>query len=209
MKIVFQDEERFNDDPDACIFKRYGQPHWYIKILKKPGWKQRVLKSLNTSYKEEAINQAKIKYQELIGTNQVLQNCLFNSEDIKIATLRKGLGRLCEDKFKNLMMVKGYQVSKPVEDIWGFDFLVSKDGKFWDRVQVKSTSQTNKMNFHLVTNHRDKIHYKQIVDYMTFISIMDDKVWMIPVENLPDKTGISLTELKRDYEKFIVDYLGV
>jgi hypothetical protein len=32
---------------------------------------------------------------------------------------------------------------------------------------------------------------------------------MIPVENLPDKTGISLTELKRDYEKFIVDYLGV
>ena len=193
MKIVFQDEERFNDDPDAFIFKRYGKSHWYIKILKKPEWKQRVIRSLKTSYKEEAIKQAKIKYQELIGTNQVLKNCLFNSEDIKIATLRKGLGRLCEDKFKNLMMVKGYQVSK--------------DGKLWDRVQVKSTSQTDKMDFHLVTNHRDKIHYKQIVDYMTFISIMDDKVWMIPVENIPDKTGLSLTELKRDYEKFIVDYV--
>lgn len=207
MKKTYQNEEFFNDDPDATICQYQDTLNWHMKILKKPGWKKYIRLSLKTRNKDEAIKQAKIKYQELIGTNQVLKNCLFNSEDIKIATLRKGLGRLCEDKFKNLMMVKGYQVSKPVEDIWGFDFLISKDGKLWDRVQVKSTSQTDKMNFHLVTNHRDKIHYKQMVDYMTFISIMDDKVWMIPVENIPDKTGLSLTELKRDYEKFIVDYV--
>ena len=71
----------------------------------------------------------------MIGTNQVLKKSLFNPEDIKI-TLRKGLGRLCEDKFKNLMMVKGYQVYTPVEDIWGSDFLISKNGKDFERIQV-------------------------------------------------------------------------
>lgn len=209
MKVVFQNEERFNDDPDAFIFQRHGQPIWYIRILKKPGWKRGIHKSLKTKHKETAIKHAKIKYQQLISTNQTLSNCLFNSEDIKIATLRKGLGRICEDKFKNLMMVKGYQVSKPVEDIWGYDFLISKDGKLFSRIQVKSTSQADKMSFHLVTNHSNKIFYKQIVDYMVFISIMDDKVWMVPVENLPDKVGMTLSELKKDYEKFIVDYDGV
>ena len=65
---------------------------------------------------------------------------MFNPEDIKIATLRKGLGRLCEDKFKNLMMVKGYQVYTPVEDIWGSDFLISKNGKDFERIQVNITN---------------------------------------------------------------------
>lgn len=209
MSEVFQNVESFNDDPDATIFQRYGKPNWYLRILKKPGWKKGGHWSLKTTIKEEAVIEAKKKYQEMIGTNQVLKNSLFNPEDIKIATLRKGLGRLCEDKFKNLMMVKGYQVYTPVEDIWGSDFLISKNGKDFERIQVKSTSQTGKMSFHLITNHADKIPYKQIVDQMAFISIMDDMVWLVPVENLPDKTGMSLTELKRDYGKFKVTYGGV
>ena len=209
MSEVFQNVESFNDDLDASIFQRYGQPNWYLRILKKPGWKRGGHWSLKTPNKEEAIIEAKKKYQDLIGVNQTLKNSLFNPEDIKIATLRKGLGRLCEDKFKNLMMVKGYQVYTPVEDIWGSDFLISKNGKDFERIQVKSTSQTGKMSFHLITNHTDKIPYKQIVDQMAFISIMDDTVWLVPVENLPHKTGMSLTELKRDYEKFKVTYSGV
>ena len=209
MSEVFQNSERFNDDPTATIFQRCGQPNWYLRILKKPGWKKGGHWSLKTPNKEEAIIEAKKKYQDLMGVNQTLKNSLFNPEDIKIATLRKGLGRLCEDKFKNLMMVKGYQVYTPVEDIWGSDFLISKNGKDFERIQVKSTSQTEKMSFHLITNHADKIPYKQIVDQMAFISIMDDTVWLVPVENLPDKTGMSLTELKRDYGKFKVTYGGV
>jgi hypothetical protein len=202
---IFQNEESFNDDSDASIFQRYGLPTWYIRILKKPGWKKGCHFSLKTSNKDEAIIEAKKKYQEIIGTNQVLKNSLFNLEDVRIATLRKGLGRLCEDKFKNLMMVKGYQVYTPVEDIWGSDFLISKNGKDFDRIQVKSTAQT-RTSFHLITNHADKIPYKGIVDQMAFISIMDDTVWMIPVEHLPDKTGITLNELKRDFNRFKVTY---
>ena len=209
MTKCYNNEESFNGDPDAKICHYYDGSTWYIKINKKPGWKQKVFKSLKTSCKDEAIKFAKIKYQELMETNQVLKSCLFNSEDVKIATLRKGLGRLCEDKFKNLMMVKGYQVYTPVEDIWGSDFLISKDGKHFEKVQVKSTSQNGKMSFHLVTNHSERVAYKNIVDHMAFISILDDCVWMVPVENLPDKSGITLTELKRDYEKFKVDYCGV
>jgi hypothetical protein len=209
MSGVYQNEESFNDDFHASIFQRYGQPTWYLRIKKKPGWKKGGQWSLKTPNKEEAIIEAKKKYQEIISTNQVLKSSLFNPEDVKIATLRKGLGRLCEDKFKNLMMVKGYQVYTPVEDIWGSDFLISKNGKDFDRIQVKSTAQTGKMTFHLVTNHSDKVPYKEIVDYMAFISIMDDTVWLIPVKNLPEKQGMSLLELKRDYEKFKVDYTSV
>lgn len=205
---IYKFEERFNDDPHATIFRRYGEPRWYFRIKQKPGIR-RGNWSLHTEDRETAIIEAKKKYQDLMEVNQTLKNSLFNPEDIKIATLRKGLGRLCEDKFKNLMMVKGYQVYTPVEDIWGSDFLISKNAKDFERIQVKSTSQTGKMNFHLITNHADKIPYKQIVDQMAFISIMDDTVWLVPVENLPDKTVMSLTELKRDYGKFKVTYSGV
>lgn len=208
MSEVFQNVESFNNDPDASIFQRYGQPTWYLRILKKSGWRKGGHWSLKTRNKDEAIIEAKKKYQEIIGTNQVLKNSLFNPEDVKIATLRKGLGRICEDKFKNLMMVKGYQVYKPVEDIWGSDFIISKDGKNFERVQVKSTAQypSEKAQFHLMTNHTDRIPYREIVDYMAFISVIDDTVWMIPVEHLPDKTGIRVSELKKDYEKFKVVY---
>ena len=209
MSEIFQNKEAFNDDLDACIFQRCGQPIWYLRILKKPGWKRGGHWSLKTKNKDEAIIEAKKKYQEIIGTNQVLKNSLFNPEDVRIATLKKGLGRLCEDKFKNLMMVKGYQVYTPVEDIWGSDFLISKNGKDFERIQVKSTASTGKISFHLVTNHVDKVPYKKIVDKMAFISIMDDTVWLIPVKNLPEKQGMSLSELKRDYENFKVDYTSV
>lgn len=203
---IFQNIDSFNDDPDASIFQRDGKSTWYLRILKKPGWKKGGHWSLKTANKEEAIIEAKKKYQDLIGVNQTLKNSLFNPEDVKIATLKKGLGRICEDKFKNLMMVKGYQVYTPVEDIWGSDFIISKNGINFERVQVKSTAQTGKVTFHLTTGHSDKKLYKHLVDYMAFISIMDDTVWMIPVENLPDKTGMYLKELKESYEKFKVDY---
>jgi len=206
MSEVFQNATRFNDDPDATIFLRYGNPIWYLHILKKPGWKSGSHWSLKTKNKDEAIIEAKKKYQDVIGVNQTLKNSLFNAEDVKIATLKKGLGRICEDKFKNLMMVKGYQVYTPVEDIWGSDFVISKDGVTFERVQVKSTAQTGKMSFHLMTNHTDKQLYKHLVDYMAFISIMDDVIWLVPVKDLPDKTGMSLSELKKDYEKFKVTY---
>jgi len=207
MSEFFQNATRFNDDPDATIFLREGKPTWYLRILQKPGWMRGNIWSLKTKNKDEAIIEAKKKYQDVIGINQTLKNSLFNAEDVKIATLKKGLGRICEDKFKNLMMVKGYQVYTPVEDIWGSDFIISKDGKNFERVQVKSTAQTGKMSFHLMTNHTDKQLYKHLVDYMAFISIMDDVIWLVPVKDLPDKTAMTLSELKKDYEKFKVTYI--
>jgi len=204
MSKLFQNAERFNDDPDATIFQRYGLPNWYIRILKKPGMKEGGHWSLKTKNKDEAIIEAKKKYQEIIGTNEVLKNSLFNPEDVKLATLRKALGRICEDKFKNMMMIKGYQVYTPVEDIWGSDFIISKDGKNFEKVQVKSTAQAGTTTFHLMTNHAERKFYKHLVDYMAFISIMDDAIWLIPAKNIPDKVGMNLTELKRDYKKFKV-----
>lgn len=203
---VFQNEEQFNDDPSATIFQRYGHGPWYLKMLKRPGWKRGSHWSLKTLCKEEAIKEAKKRYQEIVGTQQVLEQTLFNPEEVKLATLRKGLGRICEDKFKNLMMLKGYQVCKPVEDIWGYDFIISKDGKNFNTVQVKSTAQLGKGNFHLYTNHSTPIPYKGMIDYMAFISINDNKVWMVPCDKLPDAKGITFTKVREDYKNYVIEY---
>ena len=63
---------------------------------------------------------------------------IFNEEDKIIATKNAALGRITEDKFKNLMMLKGYQVYAPVEDIWGIDFIVIDNEYNTHKVQVKS-----------------------------------------------------------------------
>ena len=103
------------------------------------------------------------------------------------------------DGFKNLMMVKGYQVYTPVEDIWGSDFLISKNGKDFERIQVKST--TNWKDIFSFVNHADKIYQNRSL--ITIISIMDDT----PVENLPDKqlpkeiTGKSLESLHNEFKQ--------
>ena len=203
---IFQFEEKFNGDPHATIFRRYGGPRWYFRIRQKPGvprghW------SLQTEDRETAITEAKKKYAKIVGTQKVLEESLFNPEDVKIATSQRGLGRICEDKFKNMMMIKQYQVYTPLEDIWGVDFIISEDGKNFKRVQIKSTAQDNNMSFHLCTHHSEKKMYKHIVDYMAFISIRDDAIWMVPSEELPDdKTGISKSTLMKEYAKHKVTY---
>tara|TARA_R100000030_G_scaffold43621_1_gene32951 strand:+ start:316 stop:951 length:636 start_codon:yes stop_codon:yes gene_type:complete len=198
---IYQFEETFNDDPHATIFRRYGKSRWYFRIKQKPGV-QRGHWGLRTEDRETAIIEAKKKYAQIVGTQKVLEESLFNAEDVKIATSQRGLGRISEDKFKNMMMLLGYQVYTPLEDIWGVDFIISKDGKNFERVQVKSTAQDNNMSFHLCTHHSEKKMYKHIVDYMAFISIRDDAIWMVPSEKLPDnKTGITISTLKKEYSE--------
>lgn len=203
---IYQFEETFNDDPHATIFRRYGKRRWYFRIKQKPGI-DRNHWSLYTEDRETAITEAKKKYAKIVGTQKVLEESLFNAEDVKIATSQRGLGRISEDKFKNMMMILGYQVYTPLEDIWGVDFIISEDGKNFKRVQVKSTAQDNNMSFHLCTHHSEKKMYKHIVDYMAFISIRDDTIWMVPSKKLPDnKTGISTSTLKKEYEEFKVTH---
>ena len=203
---IFQFEERFNDDPHATIFRRKGGKYWYFRMTERPGVARNHW-SLKTKDKQLAIIEAKKKYQKIVGTHKALEESLFNSEDVEIATSQRGLGRICEDKFKNLMLVKGYQVYAPVEDIWGSDFIISKDGENFERVQVKSTAQEKNMTFHLCTHHSEKKIYKDVVDYMAFISIKDDAVWMVPSERLPDnKTGIAKKTLLEDYKDCKVSY---
>ena len=100
---------------------------WYLRINKQPTWRDKFSCSIGTSDKEKAITLAKQKYHELINEDQIRKNTkgmIFNEEDKIIATKNAALGRITEDKFKNLMMLKGYQVYAPVEDIWGIDFIV-------------------------------------------------------------------------------------
>ena len=101
-----------------------------------------------------------------------------------------------EDKFKNLMMIKGYEVYRPVEDIWGSDFILKKGNNFLT-VQVKS-SQSDKPVWALQTNN--KVKYKDVCTHMAFVYLKEDKdsgVWMIPTEKLPNTTSMSHITFKK------------
>ena len=196
---IYQFEERFNDDPHATIFGDMVNPNGIFVLNKNQEFLEIIGVSTLKTEKLQLLRQKK-KYAKIVGTQKVLEESLFNAEDVKIATSQRGLGRICEDKYKHMMMILGDQVYTPLEDIWGVDFIISKDGKNFERVQVKSTAQDNNMSFHLCTHHSEKKMYKHIVDYMAFVSITDDAIWMVPSEKLPDnKTGISISTLKKEY----------
>ena len=87
---------------------------WYVRINKQPTWRSKYSCSLGTSDQEKAITLAKQKYQELISEDQIRKDTkgmIFNEEDKILATKNAALGRITEDKFKNLMMLKGFILS--------------------------------------------------------------------------------------------------
>ena len=103
---------------DLCVYQR--NTTWYIRINKQPTWRDKFSCSLKTCDKEEAIRLAKEKYDELINEDKIrkqVRGMIFNEEDLILSTKQAAQGRIAEDKFKNLMMLKGYQVYAPVEDL--------------------------------------------------------------------------------------------
>ena len=135
-----------------------------------------------------------------MGSDTLLKNRLFTKEDIEIATRNAGLGRIAEDKFKNLMLIKGYQVYTPVEDIWGVDFVLIKDGKTFT-VQLKS-SNMDKPSWRLENNA--KVRYIDTCTHMAFVYIPEDRVWFVPTSILPDDVTAmihwKMKNLCEDYE---------
>ena len=180
---------------------------WYLRINKQPTWRDKFSCSLGTSDKEKAITLAKQKYHELINEDQIRKNTkgmIFNEEDKIIATKNAALGRITEDKFKNLMMLKGYQVYAPVEDIWGIDFIVIDNEYNTHKVQVKSSSKDSRP---WPLKNTLGIRYNDTCTHMAFISLYENKMWYVPMKVLENHTGSSIThkamtKLCKDYEVF-------
>ena len=201
MNKFVKDKIDLNDD--ACIYLRGDRvnPNYYLRIVKQPHWKNVKIISLKTANKDKAIKKAKKEYDEIMSTDNLVKTRLFNKEDMEIATRNACLGRIAEDKFKNLMLIKGYQVYTPVEDIWGVDFVLIKDREIFT-VQLKSSNK-DKPQWRLENN--TKVRYKDTCTHMAFVYLPEDRVWFVPTNILPDDvTGMIHWKMKNLCEKYEV-----
>tara|TARA_B100000131_G_scaffold139961_1_gene136210 strand:+ start:101 stop:712 length:612 start_codon:yes stop_codon:yes gene_type:complete len=200
MNKYIKDKITLNDKSYLYLRGDRVNPNYYLRIAKQPHWKDNKIISLKTTDKDKALKKAQKEYDQIMESDTLLKNRLFTKEDIEIATRNAGLGRIAEDKFKNLMLVKGYQVYIPVEDIWGVDFVLIKDGEIFT-VQLKS-SNMDKPNWRLENNA--KLKYKDTCTHMAFVYIPEDRVWFVPTSILPDDvTGMihwKMKNLCEDYE---------
>ena len=195
-------QEKIDLNEDAFLYKRgdRSSPFYYLRIAKQPHWKDVKIISLKTKDKDKAIKKAKKEYDEIMSTDNLVKRRLFNKEDIEIATRNAGLGRIAEDKFKNLMLIKGYQVYTPVEDIWGIDFVLIKDGVTYT-VQLKSSNR-DVPQWQLQNNY--KIKYKDTCTHMAFIYLPEDRVWFVPTGLLPNASSMRHNLMKSICEKYEV-----
>ena len=200
MNKYTKDKITLNDKSYLYLRGDRVNPNYYLRITKQPHWKGVKIISLKTSDKDTALKKAQKEYEQIMESDTLLKNRLFTKEDIKIATRNAGLGRIAEDKFKNLMLIKGYQVYTPVEDIWGIDFVLIKDGVTYT-VQLKSSNR-DVPQWQLQNNY--KIKYKDTCTHMAFIYLPEDRVWFVPTSILPDDvTGMihwKMKNLCEDYE---------
>mgnify|MGYP001364641493 CR=1 FL=1 len=196
-------QEKIDLNEDAFLYKRgdSSSPFYYLRIAKQPHWKNNKIISLRTRDKDKALKKAQKEYDQIIQSENLVKKSLFDKEDIEIATRNAGLGRIAEDKFKNLMLIKGYQVYTPVEDIWGVDFVLIKDGKTLT-VQLKS-SNMDKPQWRLENN--TKLKYKDTCTHMAFVYIPEGRIWFVPTNILPDDvTGMIHWKMKNLCEKYEV-----
>ena len=114
MRKQAPDKEWGNES--TWIYKRNDV--YYMRIAQQPHWKNRYVKSLKTPDKEKALKKAKKEYDKVMEEQRFVQASIFNKEDLQVASQQAGIGKLGEDRFSALMMIKGYQVYKPEVDVW-------------------------------------------------------------------------------------------
>jgi len=192
---------------DAYIYTRHDNVRedvYYLAILKQPHWRKRYVKSLRTNDKEVALKKAEKEYNRVMEQQRIVQATLFNDEDAQLATSQAGIGKLGEDRFIGLMMSKGYQAYKPERDLWGRDAVLYKDGKFMP-TQVK-TAIVNNNQWQFQTKHTgsDRIKYKEVCSHMAFIHILENSIWFIPTDKIPDVDSMAHSKFKSYLEGYEV-----
>jgi len=193
-------KERTEINSDTMIFLRGDiTPAWYVYVKKIPrlGMKTHVTKSLRTKDKNIAIERAERFYLDVTQSENLVSNSIFTEEDRIIATRNQGLGRIAEDKFKNLMMIRGYEVYTPVEDIWGSDFILHKSGEYM-RVQLKSSALEEPM---WALKNNKGVKYRDLCTHMAFMHLPSGKMWLVDNNKLPDVTSLRHGTFMNKYAK--------
>lgn len=188
---------------DAFIYRRgdLRRDIWYLYIQKQPHWNKHLIRSLRTGDKEKAMKKGADTYNEIVSSSNAMMTHIFSPEDRVLATRKMALGNLSEDKFKNIMMYQGYEVYRPVEDIWGSDFVLFK-GNDVLKVQLKSSNVDNPQ-WALANNHRTL--YKELCTHMAFIHLATQKIWLVPCSELPDISVLSHKLFLQSFTKYEVN----
>ena len=199
MRKQAPDKEWVNES--TWIYKRNDV--YYMRIAQQPHWKNRYVKSLKTPDKEKALKKAKKEYDKVMEEQRFVQASIFNKEDLQVASSQAGIGKLGEDRFSALMMIKGYQVYKPEVDVWGRDVILYKDGK-WMPTQVKTTG-INGNSWHFQNNSsKNKIKYKKVCTHMAFIHLLENRIWFIPSDKIPNVNTMAHSLFKSHLEGYEV-----
>jgi hypothetical protein len=190
----------------TLVCSAFGGEHWYLRVrkIKENTLKSKIdiNKSLKLTPQEVDINSPRLKTAALEVLAEIksqhYKECdeIFYDEDMRFLNRQMSLGRISEDKFKNLMMHNGYEVLKPVEDIWGYDFIV-KIGKIYETVQCKCTARLQK---HFSIQNKKGIPYKSLVSHMAFIHLPSSEVYYVPTQILPDTTKVRLDDSYLKYK---------
>ena len=169
---------------------------YYLAISKQPHWRKRYVKSLRTPNKEDALKRAEKEYNEVMEQQRIVQATIFNDEDVQRATSQAGIGKLGEDRFSGIMMIKGYQVYKPEMDLWGVDMVLYKDDKFIPTQVKTAIKNNNQWQFQSKHTGSDRIKYKEVCSHMAFIHILENRIWFIPTDKIPDVDSMAHSKFK-------------
>lgn len=133
-----------------------------------------------------------------------------NTRDVGNVTCLKVMARFLE---------KGYNVLTPFGDNTKYDFVAEKDGKFL-RVQCKTARKVksyNSITFNLyvvASNYlgsRKKYYTKEDIDL--FATVWEDKVCILPIENIGERKTFTLSLNSKKEAKqiknvnFLEDYI--
>ena len=123
------------------------------------------------------------------------KNKLSNNSFIYIPKTPSEIGIHAELIFVGRMCDLGYEVYRPHTDIWAADFVVYKDNQY-SKVQVKSST---KDDYNINLCNRAGKRYVDYVDYVAFISFTENRMYYIPVKDIPKDAKVLTNHLLRKY----------
>ena len=113
-------------------------------------------------------------------------------------------GEIAELMFCQKALELGWEVCKPLADLYGYDFIAKVD-EVWKRCQVKTVKLWEKRPgyFYKVcdfTYGRRKEPIADLFDYLVVVDIVDGAIYMIPVDDITGTRYITITDYHKKYK---------
>lgn len=123
----------------------------------------------------------------------------------------KQTGDISESKFLARCIELGYSVLIPFGDRNRYDFVISKDGKNFDRIQVKTGMYKNGVlraklysTYYRLDKQLMRAYTSDEIDYFAICSSDLNKVYLVPIKEAPKKElSLRIEDTKNRQKKHI------